>query len=1284
MPRTRARVLLVLSALALTIGLPLACSDSGHARRAGGDGTFNNLVPPATGPCKIGETRGCSVTIGVHDGVLSCFEGTQTCKTGTWESCTDGNIQSYKQPSWVKPGPATGPSFLALSTAGPCASNPCDPNCRMWNEVPDAPWGPAMDGSVGIPKVPDGGVPFNWTQGSYESFPAGTMQNMPCTEAADCEIGTHCVGPSDGACAHSQCDTGIGLTSGCNQCVTDICTAMPQCCTTPTPACAHDPCVTGAGLNVACDPCVAAICLTNPSCCSGTWDGTCVSAIATTCGALGKSCKCRGGQTASADGKSCYELHTKTTTFAKAELACEAIGSSYHLAEIQSSTENDLVKNLVGSKGKTWIGANDKATEGTWLYNDGTAVTYTNWNSGEPNNLFNQDCAAMYAKSGGFFGFLSGGTWGAWDDDTCSNLRNYACEGGPSVLAGPTTTNPNGIWDQSCVNAVDSLCGATCQMDPTSGQQLTEGVCLPWFPEEKDPGCTSWDLTLAPTCGGTIPVCNHGNIWAPAGIDIAVYAPGTYAATPLTPPAAPNEKTNVTATPKQVCTTTDQIPPGWCVDVPCSPNSNDELLVNPPGATHNAAECRGDNNWGIFRGGACGAPICSANASVSSQRALNLFIMMDRSGQMDTNPPKLLWWAATNAIKAFVADPESANIHVALGFFPTPPAVASPPPGYTPPVSGCSAQTSSTTTGGFFGFFGTTTTTAAPCVSAACAVPEVEGTLSYDLAPTDQTEASIISVIGQTTPDSSGSSTNSPLFPALGGALSWAEEGKVAKPDQEWDVVLVTAAAPSSGCDTSTTDIAGLAAAARAAPFNVKTYVVGLENSSGTPVNQTLVNAIASAGGTTPIWVSATDPNTTQTVVNGLQTIAGQAVQCNVTLPNQGKFDPTQASVSFVPSTPPAGFVSACRADELEYGGHCYKTEHNGSSTSGFWGTTTKNVDWMTARGECRSVGDGWDLVKIETAAENTWLASTFVPSMKLAMPAWIGGNERVSLGKWVWPDSVQFWQGANGGTAFPAGSYADWASGYPVKQPTGFLAPSCSAGWGCVKMQSNGTWVDTCCGDNATAICEGPKITGSASPCDAGQVYGPDGKGGYACYVLNTTDLTWGSARSACQARGTGWDLAEARDATVNTFIASKVYAANDVWIGVYQNPDQSWSRVDGTQIWSTPVPACRSGETARLGEDGTTHCYVTKSTGQTWSDMQKGGRTYSCGFATCSVPPGCEDLGSGFDLVRIDSASENTFVQTLAGGQSVWTGGNERANPGTWRWPDNATFWIDAAGCY
>ena len=63
-----------------------------------------------------------------------------------------------------------------------------------------------------------------------------------------------------------------------------------------------------------------------------------------------------------------------------------------------------------------WLGSSDVATEGSfvWLSN-GDALTYTRWETGQPNNYRNQDCVVFNFKLD-------------WNDAPCSNRRNYICQ----------------------------------------------------------------------------------------------------------------------------------------------------------------------------------------------------------------------------------------------------------------------------------------------------------------------------------------------------------------------------------------------------------------------------------------------------------------------------------------------------------------------------------------------------------------------------------------------------------------------------------------------------------------------------------------------------------------------------------------------------------------------------------------------------------------------------------------------------------------------------------------
>lgn len=65
------------------------------------------------------------------------------------------------------------------------------------------------------------------------------------------------------------------------------------------------------------------------------------------------------------------------------------------LVSITSEQENDWVKENFVEKSAVWIGFNDLDQEGSFKWTTNEAVSYTNWNSGEPNNVNNEDAASM-------------------------------------------------------------------------------------------------------------------------------------------------------------------------------------------------------------------------------------------------------------------------------------------------------------------------------------------------------------------------------------------------------------------------------------------------------------------------------------------------------------------------------------------------------------------------------------------------------------------------------------------------------------------------------------------------------------------------------------------------------------------------------------------------------------------------------------------------------------------------------------------------------------------------
>jgi hypothetical protein len=121
---------------------------------------------------------------------------------------------------------------------------------------------------------------------------------------------------------------------------------------------------------------------------------------------------CMGGNAAMQEpGGQCFVLFAGPKTRAIAELDCVALGG--HLATVKTAASNAIVSALVSTTPSAFLGGTDAATEGAYVWPDGTAATYTNWRTGEPNNGnmggYEEDCIVIQ-------GLLAG----VWDDRPCA------------------------------------------------------------------------------------------------------------------------------------------------------------------------------------------------------------------------------------------------------------------------------------------------------------------------------------------------------------------------------------------------------------------------------------------------------------------------------------------------------------------------------------------------------------------------------------------------------------------------------------------------------------------------------------------------------------------------------------------------------------------------------------------------------------------------------------------------------------------------------------------------
>jgi len=116
-----------------------------------------------------------------------------------------------------------------------------------------------------------------------------------------------------------------------------------------------------------------------------------------------------------ANGNSYYLLENDTWTNSQAE----AVTLSGNLVTINDAAENQWVFDTFGDFGgvqrNLWIGYNDEAVDGTFVWVSGETPGYTNWNPGEPNASNDgpggEDYAVITAPA-----FSGSGVWNDTED----------------------------------------------------------------------------------------------------------------------------------------------------------------------------------------------------------------------------------------------------------------------------------------------------------------------------------------------------------------------------------------------------------------------------------------------------------------------------------------------------------------------------------------------------------------------------------------------------------------------------------------------------------------------------------------------------------------------------------------------------------------------------------------------------------------------------------------------------------------------------------------------------
>lgn len=110
-----------------------------------------------------------------------------------------------------------------------------------------------------------------------------------------------------------------------------------------------------------------------------------------------------------------YYISTESYTWQEASALAKSRGG--YLVTINSQAENDYIFREIRNIGipvndfsrAFWIGLNDRMTEGTFMWDNGEPVTYTNWDAGQPDNMGDADFVAIVPNNGKWHDLSSGG-----------------------------------------------------------------------------------------------------------------------------------------------------------------------------------------------------------------------------------------------------------------------------------------------------------------------------------------------------------------------------------------------------------------------------------------------------------------------------------------------------------------------------------------------------------------------------------------------------------------------------------------------------------------------------------------------------------------------------------------------------------------------------------------------------------------------------------------------------------------------------------------------------------
>ena len=943
-----------LVAVSVTVAAVVACSDpdSGAAADASSGGA--STVPER---CVSGTESPCAIALGTNGDVLSCYDGTRLCESGSWGPCVDGTVTSYSASDLAE---QTRLRPQSLTDEVDCEANPCDPKCRIFVEQPDA----AIVTQQGDPI-------FVWTSGDLDDYPPGLVNKglvTPCSSGYDCQFNQACVEPiTHPECSHSKCEPGAGLRPDCEDgyarqnapsCVAMICEAMPQCCSAGrVETCEHAPCQAGPALKTTCDPCVDAVCAVSPECCgdeaaskkepivieaesptssSGSVGGNVWQLVNDddASGGLAMQARPDVGNTRNADYETKaprldftadFDKTGKWYVWVRGRAAGSTTGTSdschvgldgdgqssgERISEFESEFTWSTARMNVNQPASIDVDTTGVHTVNLWMREDGFVVdkiVLTREHNYQPSGL----------------GPVATGTIGVWSED-CVALYRDECE----------TDCSEGTWTDACVAAVGSICDAECGERPVASCEhnvcdtgaALDARCHPCVERvcATDPMCciSEWDTAcvnqVAALCDATCPV------------EMLLRPPESGRCMPRLPgetdPSCDGPDLAVGVPCDDVLPIcnhgTETVPSGLTI-LHFPGNSQQYPSTNPDRSHPQMVEC--ETTEAIAPGHCIGVADCEGLNG-------NREIMVNPEGSGIDECSRLDNWSLYSSSASSecqvpvcsTSDTTAQFTDSTLYFIMDKSGSMNDDAKWTKSVDALEKFFASEDAAGLgvaLEFYpldpgstngdGCGSGSRGQCDGGPCSNPMVPAAfLTSATGASDDQESALVAALESVTP---GGKT--PTYPALDGTLDRAIADQRSNPGDLHTVILVTDGEPN-GCEESTHELAKLALAAWL-EHGIRTYTIGMEGA-----NTDALDIIATAGGTRQAFVVRSGEHVEQDLLTALLAIARSSARCEFAVQNGEFIDPSQAELSYTPGdgSAPVLLPLLARADDCGEG----------------------------------------------------------------------------------------------------------------------------------------------------------------------------------------------------------------------------------------------------------------------------------------------------------------------------------------------------------------------------